>query len=128
MLSNPRLRYLRFFPASAVILAIWFLSSQSTLPVPQAVFGMDKVAHFIAYAVLSFSVSLCFPQESFRKAFWRTAVAIFLITVLYGALDEFHQSFVPGRDTSVWDWLADVVGAGVGVIGSWLINIRKRSG
>jgi VanZ family protein len=32
----------------------------------------------------------------------------------YGALDEWHQSFVPGRTPSVADWVADVVGVTAG--------------
>ena len=33
---------------------------------------------------------------------------------LYGATDEFHQSFVPGRDSDVLDWVADTLGAALG--------------
>jgi VanZ family protein len=33
---------------------------------------------------------------------------------LYGALDEWHQSFVPGRTPSVTDWVADMVGVTLG--------------
>jgi VanZ family protein len=32
----------------------------------------------------------------------------------YGVSDEFHQSFVAGRDSEVLDWVADTVGAAVG--------------
>ncbi len=27
-----------------------------------------------------------------------------------GAVDEFYQSFIPGRDPSRWDWIADTSG------------------
>jgi VanZ family protein len=30
--------------------------------------------------------------------------------VLVGSFDEFYQSFVPGRDSSVYDLLADTIG------------------
>jgi VanZ family protein len=33
------------------------------------------------------------------------------IAIVYGASDEWHQSFVPGRDASFRDLLADSVGA-----------------
>jgi len=33
-----------------------------------------------------------------------------LTVILWGLSDEFHQSFVPGRDASGWDLLADAVG------------------
>lgn len=34
---------------------------------------------------------------------------------LYGVSDEWHQSFVAGRDSSHEDWVADTIGAIVGV-------------
>jgi len=39
-----------------------------------------------------------------------------LFTIIYGATDEIHQYFVPNRDSDVFDWLADVVGALVGYL------------
>jgi hypothetical protein len=35
------------------------------------------------------------------------------LAMAYGAVDEWHQSWVPGRDASVLDWLADGVGASI---------------
>lgn len=84
---------------------------------------MDKLAHILAYATLAVSVALLFPHKQYRDFFWKTIFIVFFITILYGALDEFHQSFVPGRDMSVWDWLADMVGAGGGIS---LLFIRYR--
>jgi VanZ like family len=36
--------------------------------------------------------------------------------VLYGATDELHQAFVPGRDAAVMDLVFDLVGAAVGAL------------
>ena len=33
---------------------------------------------------------------------------------LYGVVDEIHQSFTPGRSSSVFDWLADTAGGFLG--------------
>lgn len=38
---------------------------------------------------------------------------------VFGAVDEFHQSFVPGRDASELDWLVDVAGS-LGGAGIWI--------
>ena len=41
-----------------------------------------------------------------RNAFLWSAV----ITIIYGASDEFHQYFVPNRSSEVQDWFADIAG------------------
>ena len=33
-----------------------------------------------------------------------------LICMVYGAIDELHQIYIPGRYASVGDWIADVLG------------------
>jgi VanZ family protein len=48
--------------------------------------------------------------------------------VLYGVSDEWHQSFVPGRDPS-WDDLAtDAVGAVAGAVAAWVASRAGRRG
>jgi VanZ family protein len=34
-----------------------------------------------------------------------------VVTSAFGASDEWHQSFVPGRSAEVADWVADTAGA-----------------
>jgi VanZ family protein len=70
----------------------------------------DKAAHAGVW------LALVYPL---RRALGRrrggTLLAI-VLGVAYGVLDEVHQSFTPGRDTSGWDVLADSVGAIVGAL------------
>jgi VanZ family protein len=101
-------------PALLVAVVIWILSSQSTLPQPKGILGIDKVQHLAAYAVLAFCIGFRISSAGWKR---RPAFFFFLTAVLasaYGAVDEFHQSFVPGRDASVWDWIADALGAVIG--------------
>ena len=56
------------------------------------------------------------PMHGRRGAIVKAAVAV---TVLYGALDEYHQSFVANRDPSGSDLLADGAGALVAVAFAW---------
>ena len=42
---------------------------------------------------------------------------------LYGWSDEWHQSFVPGRYSSISDWLADTIGAALSI--GLLLHYRK---
>ena len=53
-----------------------------------------------------------------------TLVQAASIAVAYGVTDEWHQSFVPGRDADLWDVVADALGAtlaigAVGVLAWW---------
>lgn len=72
---------------------------------------LDKLAHFVEYAVLGFL--LC---RGLGKSSWRWILALAL-AAFYGFIDELHQSFVPSREASGWDLLADGVGA---FVGAWL--------
>lgn len=50
------------------------------------------------------------------NTFWQrekqTVVAVaILVAICFGAYDEIHQFFIPGRDASFWDLLADGIGA-----------------
>ena len=67
----------------------------------------DKLNHFLAYAILSLNFG--FISTKIRSYF----IGIpFLIT--YGLLIEFFQGFVPGRDPSFYDVLANSVGVFLG--------------
>ncbi|MDR1903485.1 MAG: VanZ family protein [Treponema sp.] len=116
-------------PALFIGAVIWFLSSQSILPQPKGILGFDKLQHLLAYLLLALAVSLWFSREKFRSGFWFPALT-FIISSAYGAIDEVHQYFVPGRDCNVWDWLADASGAFLGmwaaVLAAALIKRKNR--
>jgi VanZ family protein len=101
-------------PAVAVALAIWMLSSQSTLPQPKGILGWDKFQHLAAYGVLAAAIGLWVSSRQWksRGLLWFALVAA--IASIYGVTDEIHQSFVPGRNCNVWDWIADTLGALLG--------------
>lgn len=94
--------------------AIFFLSGRSDPDVPGwTPPGADKAAHFALYAVLGATLA---------RAWTRTADAAtghtipLLLGVLYALSDEWHQSFVPGRQPSAGDLLADVLGLACGYL------------
>ncbi len=75
----------------------------------------DKIGHAAVYVVLGFLCAVAWHRHgSSHSAVLERSMALVL---LYGALMEFLQSFV-GRDPSMADWIADGVGALVG-IGFW---------
>jgi len=103
---------------------IYYLSNQSTLPVPMVFNMQDKWIHAAAYAVMAFlfwQVGKMWMLRAGLKHWNILAVIAVLFCSLYGMTDEWHQSFVAGRDASVFDWLADTVGALL-----MIIILRKR--
>ncbi|MHC5019233.1 MAG: VanZ family protein [Planctomycetota bacterium] len=71
----------------------------------------DKLLHFGAYAVVAClwyaALRATWPAGRAVPHAWTAAAC----AALYGATDEWHQSFVPGRVADGWDWLADAAGA-----------------
>jgi VanZ family protein len=82
----------------------------------------DKVVHLGLYGVLG--ATLAWGRHRTRRplSFFLLALA----GIVYGASDEWHQSFVPGRTPSAGDILADSVGV---VLGLWFLGflLARRS-
>ncbi len=72
---------------------------------------LKNLLHIPAYGLLAVTLCLALPQ---RRG-WRTALLVLVLTLGYGVLDEWHQSFVPGRDVSGADLLRDVLGGSLGI-------------
>lgn len=87
---------------------VFFVSGRSDLAVPPVGFSLDKVAHAVVFGVLATSIV---RLPAFRRRGWRGAGAAVLISLLYGGLDEFRQSFTPGRSVEMLDLAADGAGA-----------------
>jgi len=119
--------------AFATVLAyaavIFALSGQSDpLPfLPREIFLQDKLLHGAEYAVLGGLL-----VHALRLAGLRPGVALVSAVVIasaFGATDELHQSFVPGRSSEVSDWVADTLGATVGaVLASAALRLPGRAG
>lgn len=106
--------------------AVWWLSSRSD---PAHDLGVtfhfaDWVAHGIEYGAGGFLTFRALNDGRTRRA----AVYAVLACVAWGVLDEFHQSFVPGRETSIHDVVADTVGAGLGTLLSAAWATRRPRG
>lgn len=99
---------LGYLPSILWAAFLLFLGSISHLPEPawRLPIPLDKVAHFTFYGTLGALV-----VWGWRRAGRRPRLGLLLgLTMLVGALDELHQGFVPGRDPSVGDWIADSLG------------------
>jgi VanZ family protein len=107
---SARWRALPLLPAVLWMGVIFTLSAQHHIP---KTFGVSieftaVAGHLFIYSVLAALLYAGLPRELGRA---RRATLAFVIAVAYGASDEFHQSFVPGRDASLGDLLVDAIAA-----------------
>ncbi len=87
--------------------------------------GMDKVQHWIAYALLGFLVFLTLQSPGRNRLLFLT-ISVFLCT-MYGGLIEVLQSFT-GRQPDALDFFTNFFGALVGAIGALgIVEISRSS-
>ncbi len=89
-------------------------------------FLIRKAAHVANYFVFSWLV-LRGVRGDARGWKWRWGVTALLIATSYAALDEFHQSFVPGRGAAVRDVILDAAGATLAQLAASYRRIRKEN-
>jgi VanZ family protein len=83
-------------------------------------FILRKLAHVTVYAVLTFLVHGALRQHMVRPT--HTWLLALLIATLYACSDEWHQTFVPGREGTGRDVVID----SVGILGAWALSSRTR--
>ncbi|WP_193214183.1 VanZ family protein [Luteolibacter marinus] len=124
-------RILRQPPFWIVAVVIWFgvlwwLSSRSNIFPPDREFqANDKVLHFGYFFGGGILLSGLLHRLGTDPPRWRR---IFLLTLaigsFVGALDEHHQSYVPGRSAhDPADFTADVLGI---ICGAWIFRKTHR--
>lgn len=98
----------------------------SLIPKPPEILGgfhlADKVAHFIAYQVLSFLLFTSFFEGKQVGAILIVAA----LCILYGGLIEILQIFTH-RQPEIWDLVADLIGAVCGAAVGAGLSRRIRS-
>ena len=99
-----------------------FPASESLPAFPQS----DKLMHTGAYALLGFLFLRAFQTTRFA---W-TAAWLMLVSALsastYGVSDELHQYFVPTREFSFGDMLANTLGSFIGAALGRVASVKHR--
>lgn len=115
-----------------VLLYMAGLFALSSIQNPPALPGRssDKLIHAALYAGLG-AVSLrgLVSRDRGTITFTR-ALGAMILAAGYGVFDEWHQSFVPGRQSEVADVMADTMGAGLASVGLWvwgILTTRRRN-
>ena len=105
--------------------AIYMVSSKDTSSVPLPLY-VDKAVHGVEFGILC--LLICWSISSAHigaKNIYKIVLPIAL-TSIYGAIDEFHQSFTPHRSVEFLDWVADTTGATIACfIWQTLTNSRR---
>jgi hypothetical protein len=111
--AGPRIA-LAWLPTLSYMALIWLLSSGPvSLPLDSVPFK-DKGVHVMEYGTLCVLSSFAIRRSWPGLGLLRGLICAALLTFVWGFLDELHQGFVPGRNSDVYDVLADSIGALVG--------------
>lgn len=110
MLHLQRLAY-RHFPVLAIlailgIVAVLFIGGRQPIAVGLISHPWDKVVHACVFALLACTIGL---SSNLRG--WHKSTVAFFGALLVGALDEWHQMYLPGREAGLSDFIADVIGS-----------------
>ena len=87
----------------------WLLPNASPETLSELHYLIRKCAHFVEYFILSLLV-LRGIRAGRKETHIGWALVAIGVVAGYAALDEFHQSFVPGREAAVADVLLDTAG------------------
>ncbi len=106
-----------WFPVLAYCILIFMQSSMPSDRYLPAFSHMDKVYHFLGYALLGILFFRAYRTLPVGKNIFLLTTVSIISSVVYGATDEIHQAFVPHRYAGIEDFLADAVGSVGGVLG-----------
>ncbi len=103
----------------------WLFPTASAATLQWLHFLVRKGAHLTEYFI--FALLILRAVRAGRPGWkWRWAFAAAAIAACYATLDEFHQSFVPGRTASPYDSMLDTAGAVLGLVCAWLLARRRE--
>ncbi len=88
-----------------------------------------KIAHFVIYSILGLSLANFFRSIRPKKfPNFKALIFSLIIAAAYSAIDEYHQSLIPGRDGNPIDIIIDSLGAiaGICIFVSIICLIRQK--
>jgi VanZ family protein len=115
-LASPRLRRFCLAFAAAMVFLLFYLGAK---PIAVNLFPepWDKLAHFIAFGAIAGLLGIGMVRS-------RPLLLVAVVSAI-GAIDEWHQLYLPGRSADVNDWLADFAAA---IVAASLIEWLRARG
>ena len=103
---------------AAVIFTFSSLTTSKTSEFYWQDFLVKKTAHLVEYAILFTLLYRGFKNSTFPSK-QRIVLLAFLLVVLYAASDEYHQTFISGREGTLRDVIIDTFGATLAYLAIW---------
>lgn len=105
------------------MVAVLTVPAQAAIPLVSGIW--DKLIHFLAYGLFGVLCLRAF-HGGMNRLRWYSSVLAMTLTIGFGFIDEWHQSMVPGRYSSLPDWIADALGA-LGAVAIFALWVHRGS-
>ncbi len=106
-------------------LVIFVFSSRPEVRVEQFFYGQDKVIHFLTYGIHAFLCLAALSDKILILKLFHYFLAL-AFSVLYGMFNEIYQYFIPEREFSFGDILANSLGIITFLILVYIFQNKKR--
>ena len=113
--------FFRKVPAILCMAIIFKISSMTSVELEDFPHVWDKLAHTCEYASLAGWFCMWWTRKQWFLNPWLKVLIVAFLALAYGCTDEYHQSFVEGRDCSALDLVADLTGGLLGGIVYWFV-------
>ena len=104
---------------------IFILSSRPEVGVEQYFYGQDKVMHFLTYGIHAFLCLVALSNKILILKLFHYFLAL-VFSVLYGIFNEIYQYFIPEREFSFGDILANSLGVITFLILVYIFQNKKQ--
>jgi len=106
---------------------VYYLSSLSFRNIKSPFPFYDKIFHATEYAILAVLLYRALYISLSKHLLRFIGVGVVFLCIVYGILDEFHQSFVPSRFPDFYDLVANTTGAVFGTVAIGLfLSIKNK--
>ena len=89
---------------------------------------LDKFVHIVEYGPYGYLLARAFHCLLNEVLGQKLILLVIISTFVYGLSDEFHQSFVVGRESSLMDVAADTIGGTLGLVLFWVLAKKRKLG
>ena len=106
-------------------MVIFIFSSRTEVGVEQLFYGQDKVIHFLTYGIHAFLCLAALSDKILLLKLFQYFLAL-AFSVLYGIFNEIYQYFIPEREFSFGDILANSLGIITFLVMVYIFQNKKQ--